>query len=155
MRTTHKGFTLLIAVVLSTVSLSVALALINVSYKQIVLALTARSSQYAFYNADATIECALYYDQKENSFDFTSPDASITCEGQTLNFSTSPNSSVVAGGIRTTTLTLPCAGGGEKGSIVVYKYSSGVPSTKIYVSGYSTCSATDNRRVERGLSVSY
>lgn len=150
-----KGFTLLISIVLATVALSVALALIDVAYKQVVLAITVRQSQYAFYRADALIECALYYDQTQNAFSYDTPATSITCEGHELVFSDAPNSSVQNGGVRTTTLTMPCDGGGSDGMIVAYKHQSGVPSTYIYGRGYSSCNEDDDRRVERGLRVFY
>ncbi len=84
---TQRGFALLIAVIFMTVMLSLGLTLGALGYKQEVLASTAVESQYAFYAADAGLECALYYDQQEGSFvyqppSFPQPSApSITCAG--------------------------------------------------------------------------
>lgn len=155
MKHTIRGFTLLIAVVLSSVMLSVALALIDVAYKQVILALTARQSSYAFYAADAAIECALYYDQKQQAFDYDDPVDSIECRGQTLDFDSAPNSTVQDDGARITTLTVPCATGGAEAMIIVYKWETGTPSTRMYARGYSSCDVTDMRRVERGLNVEF
>lgn len=57
-----KGFTLLIAVVLASIAVSVTLALTNFGYKSLILSSSAKDSQYAFYAADAALECALFHD---------------------------------------------------------------------------------------------
>jgi hypothetical protein len=44
----RRGFTLLIAIILSTVTLTVGLALLDIAYKHIVLATTAKASEVAF-----------------------------------------------------------------------------------------------------------
>ena len=49
-----------------SVMLAFSLALGSLGYKQQVLASSAIESQYAFYAADAALECALYYDQQNN-----------------------------------------------------------------------------------------
>ena len=69
-----NGFALLIAVIFMSVMLSLGLALSALGYKQQVLASAAIASQYAFYAADAGMECALYADQKQNLFDYASHD---------------------------------------------------------------------------------
>ena len=69
--TTQRGFTLLVAVILASVALSLGLILLDISYKQVVLASSARQSQSAFYNADSAMECALYWDQQFDSFAYT------------------------------------------------------------------------------------
>lgn len=61
----HKrGFALLVAVIFMSVMLAFALTLGSVGYKQGVLSSSAVGSQYAFYAADAALECALYADYK-------------------------------------------------------------------------------------------
>ncbi|MEK7602014.1 MAG: hypothetical protein AAB472_00795 [Patescibacteria group bacterium] len=149
MMTNHpqRGVTLLIAVILSSVIVSVALALLDISYKQQLLASTAKQSQYAFYAADSVMECALYWDQQWNAFDYTSPIGSISCNNQTIT----PSSVVTTN--RVTTFTLPCATGGIQGIVTVTK--SSAAATNIFATGYSTCNASDPRRIERGLKVNY
>lgn len=149
-----RGFTLLIAVILTSVLLSVGLALLDISYKQIVLSSTARQSQYAFYAADSAIECALYWDQKENAFAYAAPIGTIQCAGSNISVSSS-----VSGGTRTSTFATPCVDG-VTASVTVYKTtgascSSGSATSCIYATGYNTCTATDPRRIERGLKVFY
>ncbi|MDO8566867.1 MAG: pilus assembly PilX N-terminal domain-containing protein [bacterium] len=65
-----NGFTLLIAIIFMSVMLAFGLALGSLSYKQQVLASDAIQSQYAFYVADAALECALYADQEQDLFSY-------------------------------------------------------------------------------------
>jgi Tfp pilus assembly protein PilX len=150
--TSHRGFTLLIAVVLSSVALSIGLALLDIAYKQVVLASTAKQSQNAFYAADSVLECALYWDQQSDAFNYTTPLASgsITCNSglPITSYTTSQ-----AGGTRTTTFTVPCAASGEQGVVKVYKTSAAA--TQIFATGYNTCDTTNTRRIERGLKIVY
>lgn len=163
-----RGVTLLVAVILSSVVLSVALALLDVAYKQQLLASTAKQSQYAFYSADSAMECALYWDQKMSAFDYTPPPSlpSITCNGGAAVTNQNPVNTTVAGVgglgglLRKTTFDIPCSGGpGIRGSVTVLK-SDGTSvctvagsHTCIFVTGYSSCSTSDPRRIERGLKV--
>jgi Tfp pilus assembly protein PilX len=153
----QRGFTLLIALILASVTLVVGLALADVAYKQIVLSSTARNSQLAFYRADSAMECALYYDQQFASFNDNAA-LSITCESQSI---TVTKSSLPDGGIKST-FNVPCAGSGQSASVVIYKQNSGTCSSSsltgkncIYTSGYNTCSTTDPNRFERSLRVVY
>lgn len=67
MKQSQRGFALLIAVIFMSVMLAFGLALGSLSYKQQVLASSSVQSQYAFYAADAGLECALYADQGSSS----------------------------------------------------------------------------------------
>lgn len=147
----QRGFTLLIAVILSSVVLTVGLALLDVAYKQVILSSTAKQSQTAFYNADSALECALYYDQKFNAFDFTAPAGSNTliCSSTPVTSYTTAADSVK----RITIFALPCSTGGTYATTTVYKYASGA--TALYANGFNTCNAADPRRIERGLKATY
>ena len=68
-----RGFALLVAIIFMSVMLAFGLALASFAYKQSVLATSAVQSQYAFYAADAGLECALYADQGENQNLFAYP----------------------------------------------------------------------------------
>jgi Tfp pilus assembly protein PilX len=149
-----RGFALLVAVVLTSVLLSVGLALLDISYKQVILSSTARQSQYAFYAADTAMECALYWDQKQNAFSYATPLSTIRCSATDMTLSTS-----VSGGTRTTTFSMPCVNG-VSGSVTIYKTNGPVCSgttatTCIYASGFNTCTVSDPRRIERGLKIFY
>lgn len=164
MHTPTRGITLLIAVILSSVILSVTLSLLDITYKQVILASSAKQSQYAFYAADSAMECVLYWDQQKDAFDYTATPyltSGITCAdpmgvAQTIIPLNAPNSSVQGGSSRTTIFYLPCGaamGGGTYGYVSITKANGGA--TSIYTAGYSSCSAADPRRIERGLKISY
>lgn len=150
-----RGFTLLIAVVLTSVLLSVGLALLDIALKQVTLSSTARQSQYAFYAADSAMECALYWDQQQNAFGFANPLSSIRCAATDIALSSS-----VSGNTRTTTFSIPCPGGASA-IVTVYKTqggatcNAGTAQSCLYANGYNVCSASDPRRIERGLKVFY
>ncbi len=67
-----------------SVMLAFGLALGSLAYKQEVLASSALESQYAFYAADAALECALMADQQYDIFAYPSsqnaPAPAPTCE---------------------------------------------------------------------------
>ena len=79
--TTNKGYTLLFAVIVSVLVLSIAAFILSVSRKQAILSSSARDSIYAFYAADSGLECAI-----ENLSNWSNPansvPSSITCAGQ-------------------------------------------------------------------------
>lgn len=160
MHTPHRGFTLLIAIILASVALAIGLALADVAYKQVVLSSTARNSQVAFYRADSAMECALYYDQQFAAFNSgnTFDQSGMRCETRLVaNYQESPLSD---GGVKTT-FDVPCSTSGTRSATVtVYKYvtgscTSGNAKSCIYVSGYNVCSPTDPNRFERALKVFY
>lgn len=153
-KTAPRGFTLLIAVILTSVLLSVGLALLDVAYKQVVLSSTAKQSQTAFYAADSALECALYWDQQQGAFAYGSPSGSISCTGQTF-----PLSSSITSNVQKTVFSVTCPGG-NSAQVEIYKASGGATcsqgkTTCIYANGYNTCDATNPRRIERGLKVVY
>lgn len=58
----QKGFTLLFAVITSSLMLAVGLAIANIAFKGITLSSGANASQRAFYAANTGLECALFWD---------------------------------------------------------------------------------------------
>jgi type II secretory pathway pseudopilin PulG len=142
------GFTLLTSIILSSVVLSLGLALLDVAYKQLILASSAKQSQHAFYAADAALECALYWDGrtdffKGNPFDYVEDD--IVCDDAAVAFDLPIRQ--VSGATTTTSFDATFAGGATCASVVVQKGTV----TLIYANGYNTCDDTDPRRVERGV----
>lgn len=155
----HRGFTLLIAIILSMISLAIGLALADVAYKQVVLSQTAKQSQTAFYNADSALECALYYDQQFAAFNngTSYPRGSILCGNRAVSF-VEYQTPYSGGGVRTT-FNLTCPTGGTSAQVTVYKEGSGTCSATgskncLYAAGYNVCNAGPNR-FERGLKVVY
>jgi Tfp pilus assembly protein PilX len=177
----HKGFTLIIAVIFMAVVLSIGLSLGSLGYKQSVLASSSLESQYAFYAADAGLECALRADEQDNAFAYTkynasTPDgATALCGGtfytiQSLCYNGVPYHGFTGscGGTWITSWKVPLAfaapatrtAGTETRCAVVtiYKPSSG-GTTYIFSQGYdvpcANIAATSGRYASRGLSASY
>ena len=154
----HKGFALLIAVIFMSVMLTLGLVLSSLGYKQQVLASGVVASQYAFYVADAALECALYADQQQNLFAYPPSDPpsapAMTCDGSAPVSATKIWSA--SRWIITNRLSLDsdkhCA------DVTVYKYASGA--TYLFSQGYDVSCATvsssgDVRFVSRGLKAQY
>ena len=77
-RYTNRGFTLFIAVIVSSLFLAIGFSLASLSVKQQIISSIGKESQFAFYAADTGIECALYWDFKlggENNAFATSTDS--------------------------------------------------------------------------------
>ncbi len=152
--TPQRGFTLLIAIVLSSVMLALALALMDVTYKQVLLASTAKQSQFAFYAADTGLECILYYDQRYDAFGTNPNDiSSVSCNGRTINFTSTGSSP------KYTTFVIPCAAPAlpttEYARVQIYKGEPTGEPSRLYSTGYSSCDPNDGRRLERGVRVLY
>ena len=151
----NKGMTLFIAVTVMGILLFISFAVVNIALKGTIFASSGRDSQFAFYAADAGLECALYWDSKYDYFS-TSTANTITCATQ---------SSLVGGGgdaNQTSTFNFTMNQGLNSVPhcviVTVRKYYEGSPLVlKIYIKskGYNTCDTSNLRRVERGIEVSY
>jgi len=60
-----NGFALLFAVFVSSMILSIALGVLNMTFKEILFSTSSKDGIDAFYAADTASECALYYDSAE------------------------------------------------------------------------------------------
>lgn len=63
-----NGFVILIAIVVSSLLVSLGVFIANIAYKELVLSTSAKDSQKAFFIADSVIECALRYDFRDSGF---------------------------------------------------------------------------------------
>jgi len=164
---TNRGFSLFIAVAIMGVLLFVSFAAVNVALKSTLFSSSGRDSQFAFYAADAGIECVLYWDSKFEPSKFaTSTAGTITCATQTISTGsqtvpTNPTQSSRVGG----------GGAGNPTSIFYFNLNQGTNPTSacaivsvtkningttfIRSRGYNTCDTTNPRRVERGIEVTY
>ncbi len=145
-----------------SVMLAFGLALGSLSYKQQVLASSSIESQYAFYAADAGLECALYADQQQNLFAYPSSDP-----GSAPKTSCSGSLPISASETWTTSQwvianRLSLDGGTHCVDITVYKLNptdSGSIHTYIFSQGYdvscTTVSTGGARFVARGIDVQY
>ncbi len=59
------GFTLFLALIVSSLLLAIGFSLSNIILKQLIFSNSGRESQLAFYAADSGAECALYWDRKD------------------------------------------------------------------------------------------
>ncbi len=82
-----RGFTLLLAALISSIVLALGASIFALAQKEITLSSLGRDSQFAFYAADAAAECALYWDFRFNYFGTSTPPGvpDPTCDGQLLN----------------------------------------------------------------------
>jgi hypothetical protein len=159
-----RGFTLLLAVLISGVLLALGLALYNIAVKELILASAGRDSQFAFYAADAGRECALYWDSKHDAFAPASPLTEIICASGTLP--------PVGMGGGVASLTRIPGSGPDPTDTITFSFSLGgnqVDSctdvtvtrqyeptrTTIRSRGYSTCVTTNPRRLERAIRSSF
>lgn len=143
----NKGFTLLVAVLISGVLLAIGLAIFNITIKELLLSSSGRESQFAFYAADSGAECALYWDQKGGGFS-TSTASAISCNGSSI--------ADVGGVGYDTAMTFQFEVDGFCSIVTVIK-SETHPRTKIESKGYNTtCDNNLNpRRIERAIRVTY
>ncbi len=56
----QKGFVILFTILISVIVLMIGLGIFSIATRETVLSGTAREAQFAFYAADAGVECALY-----------------------------------------------------------------------------------------------
>ena len=155
-----QGFALLVAVIFMSVMLTFGVTLGSLAYKQQVLASTAVESQYAFYAADAALECALYADQQQNLFAYppNSPSSApaMTCDGSapmSATFTYTASRLVVFNRVSLDSGTR-CA------DVTVYKPPVSSGTTYLFSQGYNvSCATVANpvgaRFVSRGLNAHY
>jgi hypothetical protein len=157
----QRGFTLLIAVIFMSVMLSFGLALGSLAYKQQVLASGAIESQYAFYAADAGLECVLYSDQKDNLFayptDPAAPAPVMTCDNA-APISSTVLSHAAGGWVIASRLSLDS--GKRCADVTIYKPPAGEGVTYLFSEGYSVSCTTvsnpgDARFSARGIQAHY
>ncbi|OYV26139.1 MAG: hypothetical protein B7W98_03350 [Parcubacteria group bacterium 20-58-5] len=160
-----KGFTLLIAIIFMSVMLSLGLALSSLGYKQAVLASSAVESQYAFYAADAGLECVLYTDQQQNLFAYAnhaSP-GSVSCDGSAATIGSGPSgpqcfNTAACKNEWVTSTRLSLDGGARCADVTVYK-PSGAGATYLFSQGYDVSCAqvgtAGTRYNARGIEAHY
>jgi hypothetical protein len=62
MNKTNRGFTMLFAVLISSLLLSIGVAILDLTLKEFTLSSAGKASQFAFYAADDGAECALFWE---------------------------------------------------------------------------------------------
>lgn len=146
----EQGFAMLFTVLVISLILSIALGISNLTFKQTILSNLAKDSQISFYEADAAVECAMYYDITMQAF--TTPVdpglfSTLMC-GDDI-FTAQPGESAtdyIVFRQDAAAPNLPCA------SFSIDKRS--VPQTIVQARGYNVCGDSP-RKVERALDVRY
>lgn len=161
-----SGFTLLIAIITTSMLLIVSFVVINVALKQLILANASKESQHAFYAADGGTECAVYWDLIDSALSrfATTTAGSVICNGQTVSTNSQTVPTLPVG-----TMSL-VGGGGNSNPTSIFKidftkgcaiirvtksYTGSVLLTTIDSRGYNTCDTNAARRYERGVIMSY
>lgn len=155
-----KGFTLIFAILISSLLVGIGIAITNLAIRQLSIASVSRESQLAFYAADAGAECALYWDIHGKTLSPVFYFSSVYDSNQTGKLycgrSLVTNLAEVSGGnkdyfqnIFKIEYTSPsCA------YVSIKKYFTG--RNLIESSGINDCSANDNPyRVERSIRIEY
>lgn len=152
---TQRGFTLLLAVLISSVLIALGSAIFDIAIKEVTLSSSGRESQFAFYSADSGIECALYWDLKQDAFSTTSALATAKCGNidatliDTLSNAGTVNETLV------TDFTFPTMPTSSPCTIVKVTRQYYPTRTTIQSSGYNTCITTNPLRLERTIRVTY
>ena len=96
MKKNSRGFTLLLAAIVSSIVLSLGAAIYEIATKQIALSSLGRDSQLAFFAADTGAECALFWDVRFGYFATLAPASVVApdpqCDGSPLTVSGRPAS---------------------------------------------------------------
>ncbi|MFZ2621090.1 MAG: hypothetical protein WAX85_01160 [Minisyncoccia bacterium] len=162
----NSGFTLLVAIIITSMFLVVSFVVVNVAVKQLTLTNAARESEYAFYSADSGTECAIYWDLPKGGLPSsfaTSTAGSITCSGITITTGSQT-------GIPATPSVSRIGGGGDANPTSIFQlnfirgcavvtvtkfYSGSLLITTVNSKGYNTCTVGALRRFERGVTLMY
>ncbi len=167
-RKTTTGFTVLFAVIVSSLILALGLGIVAITMKEVKLSGTGRDSELAFYAADSGLECAQYFDLVKSAFATSSESTGmlnpIKCNNHNVTvtelsewdtvsaISTFPMYMEYTGDVQSE--TKPCAKVTVSKTIIV---DGGVSKqhTVIDSRGYNTCDENNARRLERGYRVEY
>lgn len=160
----QRGFTLLIAVIFTSVILAFAVALGSLGYKQSVLSSASLQSTSAFYAADAALECALYADQQQQLFDYSTFNAAspvlFSCGGAAgSKLSACKDTGACTAGKNQLSERVSLDSGTHCADVTIYKTSAGT-NNYIYSVGYNVSCAIvaapgNIRFVARGLQAHY
>ena len=153
----NEGFTLLVAVMVTSLIVVVSFVVANVALKQLLISQSSKESQYAFYNAESGMECAMYWDFVGGVSQFATDAAgAVNCNGQTVSTGSqtvAPPASVpsVVGASSNSIFSIDLT----RGCVIVRVTKLVNGDTKIDSRGYNTCTSGALRRVERGVELTY
>lgn len=164
----RQGFTILFAVIVSALVLSIGLSIANITLKQIRISSLGRESQVAFYAADSGSECVLYYDLIEEAFATSSNSnisllpPTISCFNQdaTVIFNPSdPNQANAFSATSTIEIRDNTSATGLCATVQIGKHDTDADGfsdkTLILSRGYNVCNGDSTRLLERGIRIRY
>ena len=79
-----QGVTLLLAIFISALALSIGIGIFAIIFGELGISGTSKESLEALYAADSGVECALFWDIKQQAFS-TSTSNSISCAGSAFS----------------------------------------------------------------------
>ncbi|HUO50129.1 MAG TPA: hypothetical protein VMU25_00975 [Candidatus Paceibacterota bacterium] len=147
-----RGFTLLLAALVSSIALSLGTSIYTIVSKEILLSSIGRNSQFAFYAADTGAECALFWDERSdihpNTFATSSASqgtaASVMCDNVSAPVTIASASANAATSTFEVALFQDVAAGGFCTDVTVAKFIDGTGAVRTYVdvNGYNVaCNA--------------
>ncbi|MCK5096212.1 MAG: VWA domain-containing protein [Candidatus Pacebacteria bacterium] len=147
-----KGFVILYALVVASVLLMLTIGITNINIREYQLSQYGNESLSSYYAAESGLECALYWDLKEEKsafrYDTTEPTGrDIYCMGETYRVGDDSVNSVY-----TLNIDLSSSGVGANVEVIVDKTGG---KTDIVSRGYNTSDLDSKYVVERGLKVGY
>lgn len=160
----QQGFTILFAVIISALVLSIGLSIANITLKQIKISSLGRESQVAFYGADSGSECVLYHDLIDEAFATSSESnisllpTTVNCFEQDATVVFDPNDSNQADAYSATSTIVFSAGSDICAKVQIGKHDTDMDGysdkTLILSRGYNTCT-NNGRQLERGIRIKY
>lgn len=138
------GIAFLLAVIVSSVAMSIGLGIAFILLEELKLSSVNKNSITAFFAADSGTDCALYWDREQNAFPTSTAPVTITCNGQ--NFS--------GGGVGVFKTVFNLGLNDRCANVTVEKIGA---KTRIQSLGQNiACGAASNERtVQRGIEVTY
>ncbi len=141
MKIKNKGITLLLAMFVSSIAITLGLGVFTLLFGELGLAGTSKDSLVAFSAADSGVECALYWDTRQNAF-ATDHTSTITCDN---------DSSTVGGSSGISNFTVSFS----DGSCANVQVTKSGGNTRISSLGQNICGGSPATSVQRGLEVNY
>lgn len=156
------GFVILIAVLVSTLVISIGAFIATIALKELALSSSGRESQVAFYAADSALECALYQDLREQPFSASSSDpgpSNVYCDSRIYNIDVQDGDADSADTYFDIDFILDGRTAEESpyARVKVTKENIGTINDKtiIEAQGYNIKDTASTKRVERSLQVTY
>jgi len=157
------GFVLIFAILLATVILTIGIAVLDISVRQVMFTGSGRDSSLAFYAADAALECTLYQDMIGEDFkdDHIGTNGStMQCENLAISNRVVNCSDPVQNKTCIWSIEVNFSGSTCAHVLITKDFDATgiVTSTTVRASGYNTTcpsSGPSAKRLERGLQASY